>query len=209
LQTPDAQWVNTPYGEQFWIEPALQSGLKLGLGTQGWYWAGRPPPGAVTEALRGAAPAGTHLRGEVSGVPIYDAGPGREYAAVAGTDGSRTVCTATSTGGDVDVRCDAPHPGVLTVKENVWSGWGVRVDGRPAALLAGPWLTVALPPGAHEVAFRYRPWDVPAGLVLCATGIVLATVLWVRDGDDRAQRTATTRARRYAAAHIQGKQHDV
>jgi hypothetical protein len=182
LRTPDLQWVDTPFGEHYWIEPALRRGLKLSQGAQGWYWAGRPPPEPVSQGFRGDAPPGTSRRTEAGGVPVFDAQPGREYAAVVGADGERTVCTAHGTGGDVDVTCDAPRAGTLTVKENVWSGWRASVDGRPVPLLPGTWLAVALPPGPHQVAFRYRPWDVPLGLLLSAAGVALAAYAWWRDG---------------------------
>ena len=183
LRTPDLQWVNTPYGEQFWIEPALRQGLKLNLGTQGWYWAGRTPPAPVAEGFRGGVPPGTSLRGEFGGIPVYDAQPGREYAAVEGAGtGERAVCSARGTGGDIDVVCDAPFAGTLTLKENAWSGWRVRVDGATAALRPGTWLAVDLPAGAHTVSFRYRPWDVPLGLLLAGGGVALAGYAWWRDG---------------------------
>lgn len=183
LRTPDLQWVNTPFGEQFWIEPALRLGLKLSLGTQGWFWAFREPPEPVAQAHRDDAPPGMTLRTIIGGVPIYAAPAGREYAAVTDAgegpaSGGRTVCAARGVGGDLDVRCDAPRAGVLTVKENRWSGWRAYVDGRPAALRDDRWLAVDLPAGSHTVAFRYRPWDAPLGLLLCSLGMALATYVW-------------------------------
>ncbi|HEX2033682.1 MAG TPA: hypothetical protein VHS99_05825 [Chloroflexota bacterium] len=202
LRTPDLQWVNPPFGEQFWIEPALRLGLKLSLGTQGWYWAGRTPPGAVLEGHRkpDTVAPGMTLYAIVGEVPIYAAPPGQEYAAVDHPDGERTICTAHGTGGDIDVTCNTDRPGTLTVKENYWSGWRAWLDGRPVPLLPGPWLAVELPGGArpaggqpgtsqpgggqtgggHTITLRYRPWDVPLSLFLCAAGLVLAAFSWWR-----------------------------
>lgn len=77
--------------------------------------------------------------------------------------------------------CSSPAAGVLTVKENRWSGWRARVDGRRARLLPGQWLAVALPAGHHRIEFRYASWDVPVGVVLSLAGIALSVFLWRSD----------------------------
>ncbi|CAA9270855.1 MAG: hypothetical protein AVDCRST_MAG77-3200 [uncultured Chloroflexi bacterium] len=179
LKTSDAQWVNTPYGEQFWIEPAVAFGLKLNLGTQGWYWKGRQPPPAVREAHRQVVAADMTLKTTVGGVPIWEAFSGREYAAVVHADGQRTVCAALAAGGHIDVTCGLSAAGTLTVRENNWSGWRASVDGEAAPLLPGTWLQVALPAGQHRVGMRYEPLDVTIGVMLFAIGgvMVFAMVL--------------------------------
>jgi hypothetical protein len=184
LRTQDLAWVNPPFGEHYWVEAALREGLKLSTGIRTWQWKGRTLPQPVREANRVGAPPGMSLLTTVNGIPVYAAEPGREYAAVAHADGSRTVCTASGTGGDIDVVCNALLPGTLEVKENSWSGWHARVDGRRVPLRAGQWLSVDLQGGRHAVQLRYRPADVPLGLALCAAGVVLAAWLWVR-GDAR------------------------
>jgi hypothetical protein len=178
LRTPDLQWVDIPFGEHYWVEPATGMGLKLAMGIQRFSWKGHSPPEPVREATRSGPPDGMALLTTTGGVGVYAAPPGGEYAAVERLDGTRTVCTAHGAGGDVDVHCAAPSTGVLTVKENAWSGWQARVDGRPAPLLAGPWLAVELPAGSHTVGFRYRPWDVPLGLVLATAGVGGAVWAW-------------------------------
>lgn len=187
LRTPDLQWVNPPFGEHFWTEAATASGLKMSNGIQRWHWKGRPAPEAVLEGSRFGPPPAMVEQIAVGGLTVYAAPPGREYAAVADAGdgaafGGRTVCAASGVGGDVDVRCDAPRAGVLTVKENSWSGWRAYVDGRPAALRDDRWLAVDLPAGSHTVAFRYRPWDAPLGLLLCSLGMALATYVWCTAG---------------------------
>ncbi len=178
LSTSDLQWVNLPFGEHFWTEAATGRGLKMANGIQRWHWKGRPPPAPVLEGSRSGPPPGMTEQGAAGGLSIYAAPAGREYATVAHEGGQRTVCAAHGVAGDIDVRCDAPWPGVLTVKENSWPGWRAYVDGRPAPLQAGRWLTVDLPAGGHTVTFRYRPWDAPLGLLLCGGGIALAAYNW-------------------------------
>ena len=180
LKTPDSQWISPPFGEQFWIEMAVGMGLKLNLGTQGWYWYNRTPPEPVREAARGVdrdvGDCGDSVRHALRRAA---AGAGREYAVV-DEGGSRTVCVARATAVDIDVQCNAPRPGTLTVRENSWAGWYAYVDGQPAPLKASRWLTVDLPPGSHTVELRYRPWDVPLGAILGLAGGTLAIYLWRR-----------------------------
>lgn len=177
LRTPDLQWVRQPYGELFWQEAAIGAGLKLSEGTLGWGLKNRPSPEPVRVAERGTAPPGATRIGMVDGAGIYALPPGREYAAVTHPDGSRTVCTATGVGGDVDVRCELPSAGVLTVKENAWAGWSARIDGERTSLASSQWLAVNAPAGSHSVEFRYRPWDVPLGLALMVVGLGLVGYL--------------------------------
>jgi hypothetical protein len=178
LRTPDLQWVNAPFGEHYWPEPAAALGLKQHVGIQTWFWKDRPFPEPVLEANRAGPPPGMSLRDTVDGVGIYAAPPGREYAAIDHGNGRRTVCSAHGTGGDLDVACEAPEPGVLTVKENNWAGWNATVDGRSAALRNGRWLSVAVPAGKYTVALRYRPADVVLGGLLGLVGVALAVYWW-------------------------------
>jgi hypothetical protein len=184
LRTPDLQWVNPPFGEQYWVEPAVAGGLKLAIGTQGWFWNRRPEPEAVMEATRGAPPPGMTQKAVVDGFTISVAQPGREYAAVEHMAGGRTVCTARGTGGTIDVTCDAPQLGTLVVKENSWSGWSAKIDRQAAPLQPGQWLSVPLPAGSHTVQFRYRPWDVLLGIVFGVCGVALAVFAWLKDDEE-------------------------
>ena len=180
LHTPDLQWVNAPFGEHYFQAAAVSKGLKLASGIRTWNWRGSSSPEPVLEADRQGAPVGmTRLR-TVADVPIHQAGPGREYATVSHDDGGRTICKATGTGGNIDVVCETPQAGVLTVRENQWSGWKAELAGSRAQLLSGQWLAVNLPKGSHVLRFRYRPWDVVVGVVLSAIGVILALYLGLR-----------------------------
>ncbi|HEY7033811.1 MAG TPA: hypothetical protein VH482_20915 [Thermomicrobiales bacterium] len=182
LQTPDLQWVATPFGEQYWWGPAIARGLKLTTYVTTWHWKDRAAPEPVLAAGRtppsqAMTPAGTY-----GGITVYAAPPGQEYAAVVHADGSRTVCAAHGTGGDIDVTCDAPQPGQVVVRENRVAGWSARVDGhdRPVAG-AGGWLAVEVPAGHSVTTLRYRPWDVPLGVAFMLVGLAWAGVLIWRD----------------------------
>ena len=76
LRTPDLQWVNTPFGEQFWIEPALRQGLssasvlRAGTGRAGPRRSRWPrgivahrPPGLPSVVSTAASPFTTPSRG--------------------------------------------------------------------------------------------------------------------------------------------------
>lgn len=175
LHTPDLQWVNPPFGEEFWLGLAHEQDLKLSPGIRPWNWTGRAKPEPVREAGRAGPPPGMSLKGMVAGLSIFVASPGREYAAITHADGTRTVCTAHGGGADIDVTCDAPQPGRLTVEEYSAPGWSARVNGASGPVLnADGWLAVDVAAGRNVVALRYRPWDVPVGLLLMLAGLGLA-----------------------------------
>jgi hypothetical protein len=179
LETPGLQWVNPPFGEHAFVTPGVERGLKLGNGVRPWHWKNRSLPAPLLEADTQGQPPGMEQQSVVAGVPIY-AGPAeREYAQVQHAD-AMTVCTAQGQGGNIDVQCDLSQPGMLTVRENNWSGWRATVDGEATALQPGPWLAVELPAGEHNVQLRYRPWDVPLGLLLGLVGVALAGYSWWR-----------------------------
>jgi hypothetical protein len=186
LRTRDFQWVEAPFGEQAYMERAISMGLKLSHGYQTWQWKDRPPPEPIIQALRVGEPPDMTQVGVVEGVPVWVAQPDREYATIMVEDGSQAVCFGRGNGGNIDVGCPRPYSGVLTVKENNWSGWKAWIDGRPAALEAGRWLAVKVPPGGRTIQFRYHPWDVPLGLLLCVLGIALAVHQWIQGDQQKA-----------------------
>jgi hypothetical protein len=173
LKPPDLQWVEPPFGEHWYIEPAVAMGLKLSPGIMTWRWKDREWPMPVLEANRGGPPPDMTEKTTADDIPIYGALAGQEYAAVVHADGSRTVCTAHGIGGDIDVTCELAQPGTLIVRENSWDGWQAQMNGRQLILKPGQWLSVDLPSGEQTIEFRYRPWDVPLGILLCVAGVVL------------------------------------
>lgn len=180
LKTPDLQWVSPPFGEHFWIEPALEEGLKVSPAAWAWYWGSHQPPAPRLEAIRGAAPPELEVIGSLGDVPIY-LHPERTYAYVQ-TPSGQTPCPVTGNGGELTARCTTDSDGMLLLQENAWQGWEVLVDQEPAPLLPGRWLRVDAPAGDHEYLFRYRPLDVPLGALLTITGLVLTVRSWLGSG---------------------------
>lgn len=60
---------------------------------------------------------------------------------------------------EVEIAVATPLRAFLVLNDLWYPGWEVEVDGRPAELLRANLLfrAVALPPGRHEVVFRFRP----------------------------------------------------
>lgn len=177
LRTPNLQWVEPPFGEHFFIEPAIRMGLKLSPGIRPWHWKNRTPPEPYLEASRQGAPPKAYQVGTVKDVPIYRFNDNREYAFVR-MDDSVIPCRAAGRGGNLSVRCAAPEAGELVVRENSWNGWYAWRDGARVRLLQARWLSVDAPAGEHQYRFRYLPWDVALGILLSLLGITLSIWQW-------------------------------
>jgi hypothetical protein len=84
----------------------------------------------------------------------------------------------------VAVDADVTEPGVLVLNEMPITGWGVSVDGRPAAVFpvnviqTGVWLEA----GPHSVEFNFRPRGARLGGIVSlgglATMVALAVGVW-------------------------------
>ncbi len=185
----DSQWVNLPFGEQFWIQPALGRGYKIGFDfTRTWTWPERLPPSPYLEINYGNPPPGLENISVVAGLQLHRSTSGPNYARVEHDDGTLSACTAQSAWGNIDVRCTLNRPGTLRVQEYVFSGWRARVDGETAALEESVWLEVGLPAGDSTVEFRYRPWDAPLGILVSLAGIVWAAWDWRREVRETAEK---------------------
>ena len=177
LKTETLQWVNPPFGEHFYIEPAVNMGLKLSPGILTFRWKDREMPVAMREANRKGPPPGPVQKiAEVDDIPIYER-LDQPYAAVY-SDNAQQPCQAYGSGGHIDVYCNTTTPGTLYVKENMWSGWKVWLDGERLQLLGSEWLGADAPAGSHVYQFRYQPWDVPLGIFFLFLGCVLCVYLW-------------------------------
>ena len=180
LQTTDLQWVAAPFGEHFWVEPALAQGLKLSPVVWAWDWNNRLKPEPKLIANRDGPPPDTAEVSVLGDVPIYE-NNGRNYAYVV-TPEEVIACQASGRGGELRVRCETDSEGALFVQENFWNGWRAWRDGEPIDLADGQWLSTRASTGNHEYLFRYQPWDVAVGLVLTLIGAVLVVVLRLKNG---------------------------
>jgi hypothetical protein len=184
LKTDSAEWVG-PLGSN-WIPPLLDRGQKL-VTFRPWDWKSRDLP-AVFLALvhnpqNNPIPNVAQRIGEVDLVKD----PAAEYASIRAGD-QLFPCKATSLGGNIDVSCNSPAPGILVVKENAWSGWSLRVDGKPVALEESNWLQTRGLEGQHTYSFRYQPWDVWVGIALMIGGIV-AIIAFLKKGSNSQDKT--------------------
>lgn len=178
LKTDTLQWVQTPFGEHFYIEPAIGEGLKLSPGIMTWSWKDRDFPEAYYEASHSGQPEDTEAAvGSVNSINIYSR-PDAEYAII--KDGNEvTACQATGTGGTIQVKCNAPSNGRLIIHEYNWKGWKGWMDGKRVAVFGNPWISVEVPQGYHTYTFRYLPLDVLLGTILSASGILMAILIWL------------------------------
>jgi hypothetical protein len=183
LHTPDLQWVEPPFGEHFWIEPAVGMGLKLSPGIMTWQWKGRALPKPYLEASRTGPPVGGVQVEEAEGIPIYRH-EDQVYAFVRAEE-ETIQCHAFGIGGDLLVECSNHREGRLLVTENSWTGWYAWRDGERTALLEDRWLSVDAPAGEHTYRFRYLPWDVPLGVFVSLLGIALCIWQWIQHPPSR------------------------
>jgi hypothetical protein len=176
MKTKYAAWVSFPFGEHSWMIVGQDAGLKIGLGITHWTWKSRDfPPSALVGTRDPVDQASPTFKAQVAGINIIK-NPEAIYAYIQNGD-QQIPCQAIANGGNIDVTCASEAGGMLVVTENVFSGWKVRVDGKPTQLLPYEyWLAVKAPAGKHKYEFRYRPWDVLLGLLLSLTGIGL--IIW-------------------------------
>lgn len=177
LRTPDLQWVQAPFGEHQYVEAGVRQGLKLSYGFMAWFWRDRPPPDPYLTASRKGPPPNSVELDNALGIPIYGSKDYRGYAFV--QQGiSMIPCEAFGTGGDLLVKCSTDEAGTLTVRENSWSGWYAWRDQQLVPLLDSRWLQVDAPAGEHQYRFKYVPWDVFLGILVCLHGVALSIWQW-------------------------------
>jgi len=78
---------------------------------------------------------------------------------------------------DIVLKAEGGAPSVLLLNDRFEPNWKVYVDGRPEPLLRANFImrAVYLPPGTHEVAFRFEP---PChGLYVSAAAVLLGVLL--------------------------------
>jgi hypothetical protein len=68
----------------------------------------------------------------------------------------------------VIIQASASRPALLVLSDSFYPGWRALVDGHEEPVLRGDLLfrVVALPPGEHEVQFRFEPSSIKLGLVV-------------------------------------------
>ncbi len=178
LRTADLQWVAVPGGEHFWIEPALDDGLKLTYAVTAFWWGDREPPRPLLEATRDERVPEVHPVDRLDDVPVYRY-PKNIYAFVEAPSGT-VPCAAQGLGGDLTVRCESGG-GKLVVRENAWDGWSATVNGEPTELSESRWLTMTVPSGTALIRLKYFPADALLGVLLSLAGVSALLILWRRE----------------------------
>jgi len=179
LKTKTSEWINLPFGLQFWLIPGNEMELKISDGSQIWSWKNRQDPPVYEEASSDPVdPSAPNLIRSYSGLN-YLSHFENEYAYIQIGD-QKITCKAHATGGNIDVVCPKSAAGKLIVDENNWSGWYAWVDQTKTALLDSDWLSTNAPAGSHTYHFRYRPWDAWVGIIMTFVGIGLSLALWFR-----------------------------
>jgi hypothetical protein len=179
LKTASSEWVNLPFGEHMWLIPGFDMNLKISNGIRTWQWKNRHDPPINQEATPVAVdPSTPNLERVLNGL-YFVSHPENEYAFIQRGD-QKVACKAHAIGGNIDVECPDSGKGRLIVYENNWTGWDAWLDQTRIPLLSSDWLSVDAPAGKHTYHFRYRPWDVWAGIPLSILGIGLSTFLWFR-----------------------------
>jgi hypothetical protein len=91
----------------------------------------------------------------------------QQYALHTSDNKELTPCTASGTGGDIDVWCTVASPGVLRIYENNLGSWQSWVDDVPTKVTdVNKFVAVNVAGGKHHIAFRYRPWYTILGLAI-------------------------------------------
>lgn len=178
LKTEQLQWVEPPFGEHAFIEPALSMGLKLSPGIMTWSWHRHEyPPAYRTVSREGTPPGNVELLGDINGLMVYK-NADAEYASIQTVE-ENYPCSAYGSDGDIRVICDSDTSGSLVLKEYKWTGWYVWKDEKPTSLeFDETWLKVHAPAGKHTFIFRYLPWDVPLGVTLWICGLIACIFFW-------------------------------
>lgn len=190
LETEDSQWVETPFGEHFYVTPAIERGMKLVWSVLPWDWEDRSLPVGTKVATHSEVPTepGMTLVERVADVGVY--GRAETHYAAVDHQGKSTPCRAQARGGWIEVGCAAEEEGVLVVREHMYHGWRARRDGERIPLQNAEWLVVEAPAGSHQYRFRYLPWDALAGFGLFGLGVALAVRwLWLERQGSQTQRT--------------------
>lgn len=122
-------------------------------------------------------------RAELGGLVLAENPQHRPRAFVARSlalDGTLTPCAiATARPEDVDLSCDAPAAGYAVLLDAYADGWRATVDGAPAPIVRADEVAraVAIPAGAHTIAFRYRTPGLRAGALVSMLAWILFVIL--------------------------------
>jgi hypothetical protein len=178
VSTPELDWVQPPYLEFGWFPEMLNRNLIIPAFPRAWKMKERVPIDARFTILPNlpepVVPDGWSLIRTVGNYRIYI--NEAAHFAILRTSVEEIPCTATGMWGELDATCTSDAAGLLELKEYFYGGWQATIDGVPASIPRGQFLSVPMPPGTHTASFRYRPWDVPLGGLLTIIGGIFAGI---------------------------------
>jgi hypothetical protein len=95
--------------------------------------------------------------------------------------------------GAIDLECTAERDAYAVISSTAARGWTAQIDGREVPWLVADVMRRAVPltPGAHRIAWRYRPPGLTIALALAALGILVLLALWLVYGRDSEARDPT------------------
>lgn len=179
LATDEVAWVSPPDSDWRLQMLGFDAGYKYSDGWRPWtigIFTQQPTPFKMVRFDPALAPPSAELVDENSVGLVYRSTLPNQYATVS----SGGTCSAHGEAGNIDIACDAPAAGTLTVQENAFDGWNAMVNGNEVGLADGQqWVTIEVPAGTSTIELRYRPWDFWVGLMLSMFGIALAIVMLV------------------------------
>lgn len=76
---------------------------------------------------------------------------------------------------------ETPAPAFLVLADTYYPGWTAAVDGAPARIYRANYIfrAVRVPPGVHQVEFRYEPATFRRGLAITVGSAVAGALLWL------------------------------
>jgi len=85
--------------------------------------------------------------------------------------------------GHIDASVTTATGGLLVLRQSAYPGWHVNVDGKEATLIPTNrfFIGVEVPPGDHQVSFRFEPTHLRTGLILSAFGLLIMFAMMIFD----------------------------
>jgi hypothetical protein len=108
------------------------------------------------------------------------------------------------------VTVNAPHGGIVVLRQQAARGWRVSVDGRPATALVidGIFRGVSVEKGRHEIVWTYRPQSFFIGAAITiATLCTMQVIAFVKRSRTRSTRKIFLPVRRILSSRIHALQH--
>ncbi|MGD9712306.1 MAG: hypothetical protein AB7V46_09600, partial [Thermomicrobiales bacterium] len=196
LETDDMQWVQTPFGERWYAMHTPDHDLKIANMWRPWHLSDREFPPPYLEATSGGDVPypSEELSSTAPNGRLFRATESPSYVTLNG-NGGESRCSATGSGGSIDIVCTSGTATSIQVLENYLPGWQANVNGEDTQVTRMiQWLAVDIPAGTSMIELRYRPWDIWLGVIGFIVGIAWAFYWIMLRESDRQNRADTERS---------------